>query len=103
MSLTWNKLADRFRNIIEDAGGRTKSKSGLIHIEIDSCDGQQYHVELGTYDIGMWPSWTIVGNFETEEKALEAVSKKLDEAAAEVKREKEQDQLCNEGRCECCD
>ena len=102
MSASWQKLSERFREIIDDAGGRTKSKSGIIKIEIDSSDNE-FHVVLGTYDIGMWPSWTDVGIFTSEIAAMQAVASKLDEAATEVEREKKQEQLCNEGRCECCD
>jgi hypothetical protein len=100
--LSWSTLAKRFSNIIDEAGGRSKSKSGLIRIEYDSCD-DEIHVELGTYDIGMWPSWSSLGSFKSEQDAMQAVSKKLDEAVTEIIREKMQEQQCNGGKCQCCD
>jgi len=95
---TWDELRRFFADIIEGGDGPSKSKSGLIKIRVDSCnsDADVVYVELGTYDIGNWPSWIQLGNFKTFEDAQQAVADKLDEAAEEVRQEKlrEKDYNC---------
>lgn len=79
---TWAQLQQRFRDLVIKAEGPGKSSSGLITVQFD-FDGR-ISVSLGTYDIGNWSRHTEVGTFDTEEAALQATSRKLDDAEQEV-------------------
>lgn len=96
---SWDELRHHFAHIIALAEGPTKGKSGIINIRVDSCvsDADVIYVELGTYDIGSWPSWVELSGFKTFEEAQAAVADKLDEALAEVHRELREDDsvLCS--------
>lgn len=74
----WSEVSATLAELVRRAGGPSKGKSGLLRVEFD-IDGRTF-VELGTYDIGAWPSWTELGPFNSESEALKATLEKLDEA-----------------------
>lgn len=80
---SWEQLTERFAQIIEQAEGPSKSKSGVINVYWN-CFEKEIHVDLGTYDIGDWSSWTHLGPFKSEKAARSAVHNKLKEAAKVV-------------------
>jgi hypothetical protein len=90
---SWGALARRFSKIVYDAEGPSKSKSGIIEIIWRCCEDEIY-VNLGTYDIADWSSWTTLGPFENDEQARLATEKKLNEAAKAIEQEKRDDTTC---------
>jgi len=102
---TWAQLQQRFHDLVIKAGGPGKSSSGIITVQFD-FEGR-VSVSLGAYDIGSWNRHTEVGVFDTEEDALLATSKKLDDAAEEVIRHELnicrgcETQIDDDGYCRC--
>jgi len=102
---TWSLLQQRFHDLVLQAGGPGKSSSGIITVQFD-FDGR-VSVSLGAYDIGSWNRHTEVGTFDTEEAGLQATSKKLDDAEAEVIRHENnicshcETQIDDDGYCMC--
>ena len=90
---TWDELKSHFADIIFEAEGPSKSKSGIINIRVDSCSSENacIYIELGTYDIGDCPSWTNIGPFSTFEEGQKATANKLEELLDIMKKEKEED------------
>jgi hypothetical protein len=86
---TWDDLHSRFANLVRRAGGPSKGKSGIIRVSSDHpVDNEPgVYVELGTYDVGNWNSWTEIGPLHTFKSARIATADKLDEVEAEVERE----------------
>jgi hypothetical protein len=82
-SNSWDHLRRRFAGIVYLAEGPSKSKSGIMTIRHNCCEDGIY-VELGTYDIADWPSWTEIGPFLTDGEARVAASAKLEEAKRAV-------------------
>lgn len=103
--MTWAQLQKRFHDIVIQAEGPGKSSSGIITVQFD-FEGR-VSVSLGAYDIGSWNRHTDVGIFDTEEEALLATSKKLDDAETEVARcalnicERCDEKINDEGQCQC--
>lgn len=81
--MTIVELGKRFVEIINQAGGRTKSKSGMLKIELDPFEGFWY-ASLGTYDIGDWPSWTQL-EARSHDDLLQKISKTIDDAEVVVR------------------
>ena len=103
--MSWSQLQKRFHDLVLKAGGPGKSSSGIITVQFD-FDGR-VSVSLGAYDIGSWNRHTEVGIFDTEEDALLATSKKLDDAELEVIRDENnicrscETQIDDDGYCMC--
>ncbi len=89
----WDELRVRFAELVYRAEGPSKGRSGIITINMDSCQDEVF-VQLGTYDIADWPSWTEVGLFKSDREARQAVAIKLDEVAEAIR----QDQHDSPGR-----
>jgi len=89
----WDEVKKHFADIIAEGEGPSKGKSGIVRIEIDSCSSENdcIYLELGTYDVGNWPSWTQLGPFPSMEATQKAFADKLDEAEKVVGREQGQD------------
>ena len=83
--IDWQKLSDRFWEIVRDAGGPNKASECIT---ITFWPFGEVHVDIGTYSIGDWASKRM-NNFQTEQQAFEWTSFIVDEAAVEVKRVKE--------------
>jgi len=73
----WYDLAKKFQKLSEITSA-DKSSSYSFNINYSLNGG--IFIELGCYDIGDWPRHLSLGPFNTEQEALEATLKKIDEA-----------------------
>ena len=74
---SWEEIIERFRELKYVTGS---SKSWSYHVAIEFASNGDIIVTMGTYDVENWPSSIELGPYNSEERAKEAVEKKIEEA-----------------------